>query len=118
MLRLLPFIKESHSKCSIACCVIRSPTITAHHWVLLQTFIVIVWMCGLIGAAFGRFKHIMWTSHRQKLGEMRGKASNVDWAAREGAKEFRRLGKHAAPSLLCWDARQRRLCDSCSVSGR
>lgn len=34
----------------------------------------------------------MWTSHRQKLGEMRGKASNVDWAAREAAKEFRRLG--------------------------
>ena len=59
------------------------------------------WMYGLIGAAFGRFRHIMWTSHRQKLGEMRGKASNVDWAAREGAKEFRRLGKDAAPSLLC-----------------
>ena len=55
----------------------------------------------LIRAAFGRFKHIMWTSHRQKLGEMRGKASNVDWAAREGAKEFRRLGKHAEPSCLC-----------------
>ena len=35
----------------------------------------------------------MWTSHRQKLGEMRGKASNVDWAAREAAKEFRRLGE-------------------------
>ncbi len=40
-----------------------------------------------------RFKHILWTSHRQKLGEMRGKASNVDWAAREAAKEFKRLGK-------------------------
>ncbi|CAL5225244.1 g8034 [Coccomyxa viridis] len=39
----------------------------------------------------GRFKHILWTSHRQKLGEMRGKASNVDWAAREAAKEFKRL---------------------------
>ena len=35
----------------------------------------------------------MWTSHRQKLGEMRGKASNVDWAAREAAKEFKRLGE-------------------------
>ena len=40
-----------------------------------------------------RFKHLMWTSHRQKLGEMRGKASNVDWAAREASQEFRRLGK-------------------------
>ena len=40
-----------------------------------------------------RFKHILWTSHRQKLGEMRGKASNVDWAAREAAKEFQRLGE-------------------------
>ena len=47
----------------------------------------------------GRFKHILWTSHRQKLGEMRGKASNVDWAAREAAKEFKRLGEY--PSFLC-----------------
>jgi hypothetical protein len=35
----------------------------------------------------------MSTSHRQQPGEMRGKASNVDWAAREAVLEFRRLGE-------------------------
>ena len=39
-----------------------------------------------------RFKHMMWTSHVQQPGEMRGKASNVDWAAREAHMEFGRLG--------------------------
>jgi hypothetical protein len=41
-----------------------------------------------------RFKHIMWTSHKQQPGEMRGKASNVDWAARGALLEFRLLGVH------------------------
>ncbi|BDA40466.1 hypothetical protein COCOBI_01-1190 [Coccomyxa sp. Obi] len=40
----------------------------------------------------GGFQHIMWTSHRQQPGEMRGKASNVDWAARGALLEFRLMG--------------------------
>jgi hypothetical protein len=43
---------------------------------------------------------MMWTSHRQQPGEMRGKASNVDWAAREALGEFRQLGAH--PALQLW----------------
>ena len=35
---------------------------------------------------------MIWTSHRQQPGEMRGKASNVDWAAREAVVTFRQLG--------------------------
>ena len=40
-----------------------------------------------------RFKHMLWTSHVPQPGEMRGKASNVDWAAREAHAEFCRLGE-------------------------
>ena len=46
-----------------------------------------------------RFKHMMWTSHVQQPGEMRGKASNVDWAAREAHVEFGRLGAHCKGTL-------------------
>lgn len=48
-----------------------------------------------------RFKHIIWTSHRQQPGEMRGKASNVDWAARAALLEFRLMGAPHLDISLC-----------------
>ena len=47
-----------------------------------------------------RFRHMMWSSHPRLEGEMPGKASNVDWAARSACSHFRELGAWA-PLAAC-----------------
>ena len=38
---------------------------------------------------------MMWSSHPRLEGEMPGKASNVDWAARSACSHFREIGAWA-----------------------
>ncbi len=50
----------------------------------------------LIAARAGRFRHMMWSAHPRLEGEMPGKASNVDWAARAACHHLRELGARCA----------------------
>ncbi|KAK9843528.1 hypothetical protein WJX81_007436 [Elliptochloris bilobata] len=54
----------------------------------------------LIAEFSGRFRHMMWASHPRLEGEMPGKASNVDWAARSACSHFREVGIDVARVLV------------------